>query len=165
MHEIDKREVKLIKINFVCLGNICRSPMAEFLFKDFLRKKGIADGFEIHSSATSRYEIGNPVYPPARKILNEHGIDCSKKRAVQLKCEDGEYYDYIVCMDGSNLRDISRIFGGRYMDKVYTLLSFCGGGDVADPYYTGDFEKTYSDITRGISGFYEFLTKTCNDLL
>lgn len=150
----------MIKINFVCLGNICRSPMAEYLFKDYVKKKGLLSDFEIVSSATSYEEIGNPVYPPAKRILQLHGIDCANKRAVKLTKEDGSYYDYIICMDKYNLKNIERIFCGDNMDKVYLLKSFCGGGDVADPYYTGDFNKTYEDIINGIDGLFAFISKT-----
>ena len=149
----------MIKINFVCLGNICRSPMAEYLFKDYVKRKGLIDEFEIVSSATSDEETGNPVYPPAKRILKSEGIDCSGKRAVKLVKEDGDYYDYIICMDKYNLKNIERIFGGKNMDKVHLLMSFCGGGDVADPYYTRDFDKTYDDIIKGIDGLFTFISK------
>ena len=141
----------MAKIMFVCHGNICRSPMAEFVFLDLAKKAGRAQDFIVASSAVSTEEIwggvGNPVYPPAKKLLNGLGINCDKKRAVQLTEKDGEYYDYILCMDGSNVRRAKQIVGGRYASKVERLLDFVGiGGDVADPWYTRDFTATYRDI-------------------
>ena len=141
------------KIMFVCLGNICRSPMAEFVFKDMLKKRGLVDKYEVLSSATSSDEIymgvGNPVYPPAREELKKHGISCEGKRAVQLKANDYGKYDLFVCMDNSNVRNAIRIFGGDNEGKVKLLLDYVGGGEVADPWYYGHFDKTYDDILRG----------------
>lgn len=145
------------KVLFVCHGNICRSPMAEFMFKDMAEKKGTIDMFEIASAATSREELGNPVYPPARRELLRHGIDASNKTARQLTLNDFSYYDEIVCMDDNNLRNIERMFGYEKRCKVKKLMSYCGeGNDVADPWYTGDFERTYNDIERGLIGLYEY---------
>lgn len=143
------------RIMFVCHGNICRSPMAEFIFKDFVKKAGREEEFYIASSAVSTEEIyrgvGNPVYPPAKAELLKHGITCEGKRAVLLKEEDGEKYDLFLCMDDSNLRRAKKILGGRYEMKCKKLLSLVGEtGDVADPWYTGNFEITYKDIERAV---------------
>ena len=142
-----------IKIMFVCHGNICRSPMAEFIFKDMLAKKGITN-IEVYSSATSSEEIwngvGNPVYPPAKAELLKHGISCEGKRAVQLKKSDYNNYDLFVCMDNANVRNALRIFGKDDKSKVKLLLGYTSrGGEVADPWYYGHFDKTYFDIEEG----------------
>ncbi len=146
----------MYKIMFVCHGNICRSPMAEFLLKDLVKKLGRAAEFEIASSAVSTEEIwngiGNPVYPPARAELAKHGISCEGKRAQLLTEEDGEKYDLLLCMDGSNVRRAVKIVGAKYAHKCQKLLDYAGGGDVADPWYTGNFEVTYRDIMRGLNG-------------
>lgn len=152
----------MYKIMFVCHGNICRSPMAEFLLRDTVKKLGREEEFEIASSAVSTEEIwngvGNPVYPPARAELRKHGITCEGKRARLLTKEDGEYYDLLLCMDESNIRRAQRIVGDRNAGKCKKLLSLAGGsGDVADPWYTGDFTATYRDIMRGIEGLLVFL--------
>ncbi len=140
----------MIKILMVCHGNICRSPMAEFVMKDLVAKAGLSDQFHIESAATSAEELGNPVYPPARKKLAEHGIDCAGKYARQLRREDYDSYDLIVCMDRSNVRDARRVCGGDSEDKIRLLLSFTGSdGEVADPWYTGDFEATWQDVSAG----------------
>ena len=149
----------MIKVCFVCLGNICRSPMAEFLLKDFVQKKGESDGFYIVSKATSAEEEGNPVYPPARAELKKHGIETGGKRAVRLSQADYERYDYFLCMEERNVVNAKRIFGGDKDGKVKKLLDFAGGGEIADPWWTGDFSRTYDDISRGIEGFYAFLKK------
>lgn len=146
----------MIKIMFVCHGNICRSPMAEFIFKDLINKKGIAERFYVSSCATSTEEIwngvGNPVYPPAKRELAKHNISCEGKRAVQLKKSDYENYDYLIAMDTNNVRNIRRITGSDKEEKVYKLMSFTSrGGDVADPWYSGDFETCYNDIYEGCS--------------
>lgn len=140
----------MIKILFVCHGNICRSPMAEFIMKDIVEKKGIADNFEIASCATSTEEIGNSVYPPAKKKLAEHNISCAGKTARQMTKEDYNYYDYIVAMDKYNLRNMTRFVGEDIDSKVSLLMSYTNcPGDVADPWYTGDFETTYKDVYEG----------------
>lgn len=144
------------RIMFVCHGNICRSPMAEFIFKKMVQDNGVGDSFFIASSATSAEEIyggvGNPVYPPARAELLKHGISCEGKRAVQLKKSDYEKYDLFVAMDGQNVRNILRIFGADSENKVRRLLSFAGeNSDVSDPWYSGHFDIAYNDIFRGCS--------------
>lgn len=150
----------MIKIMFVCLGNICRSPMAEFVLKNMLEEKGISENFYVCSSATSNEEIGNPVYPPARRKLMEHNITCEGKTAVQLKKSDYEKYDYFICMDDSNLRNILNIFGGDKNKKVSKLLQWAASEkNVADPWYTGDFSTTYEDIVTGCEAIVEKLTK------
>lgn len=148
----------MIKILFVCHGNICRSPMAEFVMKDMVKKKGIADMFEIASAATSTEELGNPVYPPARKKLSEEGLSCSGKTSRQMTASDYGYYDYIVAMDRYNLRNMARFVGNDPDNKVSLLLDYTDNpGDVADPWYTGDFEQTWEDVNSGCKGLLERL--------
>lgn len=148
----------MIKILFICHGNICRSPMAEFILKDMVKKAGLTDRFYIASAATSTEEIwngvGNPVYPPAREELAKHGISCEGKRAVQLTKADYGKYDYLIGMDSANIRNMKRMLGGDPENKIYKLLSFAGSeGDIADPWYTGRFEPTYADAARGCEAF------------
>ena len=151
----------MINIMFVCHGNICRSPMAEFIMKDMVAKQGMADKFHIASSATSTEEIwrgvGNPVYPPAQRELAKHGISCDGKRAVQITVEDYNKYDFILCMDSNNMRNIKRIIPNDPENKICKLMDLVGGGDVADPWYTGDFSTTYKDIFAGCSGLLKYL--------
>ena len=143
----------MTKILFVCHGNICRSPMAEFVKKDMVRQAGVEDLFEIASAATSTEEIGNPVYPPARRKLAEHGISCAGKTARQLRKNDYEYYDHLVGMDSANLRNMHRICGGDEAGKISLLLDWTSRpGSVADPWYTGDFEATWRDVEEGCRG-------------
>ena len=143
---------------FVCHGNICRSPMAEFILKDMVAKKGIADKFLIASSATSREEIGNPVYPPARERLLRSGISPEGKRAVQVTKQDYENYDLLICMDRNNLRNITRIIPTDPQNKIKLLMDYAGEHrDVADPWYTGDFEITYVDIEKGCKALLKHL--------
>ena len=153
-----------IKILFICHGNICRSPMAEFLLKDMATKRGIADHFHIESAATSTEEIwgnvGNPVHPGTKKKLAEHGISCEGKRAVQVTKADYARYDYLICMDSMNLRNLARICGRDKDEKIYRLLDFTDDKrDVADPWYTGNFDKTYDDIVKGLEGFLQYLSE------
>ena len=129
------------KLLFVCHGNICRSPMAEFVMKDLMKKAGLESQFRIESAATSREEIGNSVYPPARRKLAEHGISCEGHAARQLTNQDYEEYDLLIGMDQANLRSMYRICGGDFSDKMSLLMEHTDHpGDVADPWYTGDFE-------------------------
>lgn len=153
----------MIRVLFICHGNICRSPMAEFILKKKVNDLGIADQFYIASAATSTEEIwngvGNPVYPPAREELMRHGISCEGKRAVQLKKSDYEQYDYLIGMDTMNIRNMERITGHKG-GKISLLLSYCGRNDsVADPWYTGNFEVTYRDVEEGCEGFLNYLRK------
>ena len=153
----------MIKILFICHGNICRSPMAEFVMKDMVKKAGLAEDFHIESAATSSEEIwggrGNPVYPPARKKLLENGIDPSGKEARKTTPADYDEYDYLIGMDTMNLRNMRRIYGGDPEGKISLLLDYCGrtGQEVADPWYTGDFEATWEDVTEGCAALLEQL--------
>ena len=140
----------MVKILFVCHGNICRSPMAEFVMKDLVRRKGISKDFEIASAATSTEEIGNSVYPPARKKLAEHGISCSGKTARQMTMGDYVHFDYLIGMDNWNLRNMRRMTRNDPDGKIHSLLSFAGrDAEVADPWYTRDFEATWQDVNEG----------------
>ena len=147
----------MIRILFVCHGNICRSPMAELVMKDLVRHRGLAGGYEIASAATSREEIGNPIYPPARRKLAAHGIPLEDHRARQMTPADYDRYDWIVAMDRANLRNIRRIIGGDPHGKVRLLLDFADrpGEEVADPWYTGDFDAAWQDVIRGCGGLLE----------
>ena len=152
----------MIKVLFICHGNICRSPMAEFIFKDMVSKQGLSDRFYIASAATSTEEIwngiGNPVYPPAREELAKHGIDCKGKRAVQLTKADYDKYDYILGMDHWNLKNMLRILKSDPEDKVKLLLDYSDDPrDIADPWYTGNFDDTYRDVVEGCEAFLEYL--------
>ena len=150
----------MIKILFVCHVNICRSPMAEFVMKDLVNKKGMADQFEIASAATSTEEIGNPVYPPAKRKLKEHGISCEGKTARQMTKADYAYYDYIIAMDSFNLRNMTRFAGNDPDNKVSLLMDFTNRpGDVADPWYTDDFDVTWNDVYEGCVGILKKLNK------
>lgn len=149
----------MVKILFVCHGNICRSPMAEFVMKDLVGKAGADERFFIASAATSTEEIGNPVYPPARRKLAEHGIGCAGKTARQMTAADYREYDLLIGMDSANLRNMRRICGGDPEGKIRLLMDFTDRpGDVADPWYTGDFETTWRDISAGCRGLLEWLS-------
>ncbi len=154
----------MTKIMFVCHGNICRSPMAEFIMKDLVKKAGAEKDFRIASSATSTEEIwngiGNPVYPPAKRELSRHGLSCEGKRAVQIKKCDYDRWDMILCMDTKNLRNLHRIFGGDPDGKIKKLMSFTGSdADVSDPWYTGDFEGVFKDIDSACKSLLSFLSR------
>ena len=143
----------MVKILFICHGNICRSPMAEFILKDMVAKAGLTDRFEIASAAVSREEIGNPVYPPARRKLSEHGIACGGHAARQLTKQDYDEYDLLIGMDSANLRNMHRICGDDPDGKLRLLMDYTDRpGDVADPWYTGDFETTWQDVLAGCQG-------------
>ena len=144
----------MTKILFICHGNICRSPMAEFVFVHLARERGMGDRFSVASCATSTEEIirgvGNPVYPPAKRELARHGISCDGKRAVQLRKSEYDAYDYLICMDDNNVRNALRILGGDPDGKVTKLMDHTSRhGNVADPWYSGDFETCYRDIEEG----------------
>ena len=143
----------MIKILFICHGNICRSPMAQFVMKDMVKRAGLEDNFYIASAATSTEEIGNPVHRGTREKLKSVGISTLGKQAVQLKRSDYAKYDYLIGMDNWNIRNMHRILGGDPEKKVFKLLEFAGSGaEVADPWYTGDFESTYRDVVMGCQG-------------
>lgn len=148
------------KILFVCHGNICRSPMAEFVMKHLVEEKGLQDQFEIESAATSTEEIGNPVYPPARRKLAEHGIGCQGKTARQMTMDDYHHYDYVIVMDRNNVRNLHRLLGGDPDQKISLLMDYTRRpGQVADPWYTGDFEATWIDVLEGCEGLLESIMK------
>lgn len=152
----------MTKILFVCLGNICRSPMAEFVMKDLVKQAGLEGQFRIDSAATSREELGNPVYGPARRKLAEHGISCGGHRARQLQSQDYSQYDLLIGMDQANIRNMGRICGGDPQRKIHLLLDYAGrpGQEVADPWYTGNFETAWQDILQGCQGLLkELLTE------
>ena len=142
------------KVLFVCHGNICRSPMAEFIMKKMVKDEGRENEFEIASAATSREEIGNDVYPPAKAELRRHGVPFQSRRARQITQGDMLHYDRIFVMDSNNLRNLRRMFGEPLPAKVQPLMSLLGESrDVADPWYTGDFESTYRDITAALRSY------------
>lgn len=148
----------MINILFVCHGNICRSPMAEFVMKDLVKRAGLETRFQIESAATSTEELGNPVYPPARRKLREHGIDCAGKTARQLKSGDYRKFDLLIGMDKANLRNMTRICGGDPQGKLHLLMDFTRRpGEVSDPWYTGDFETTWQDVREGCQGLLDWL--------
>ena len=150
----------MTKILFICHGNICRSPMAELIMKDLVKKAGLEQEFLIESAAASREELGNPVYPPARRKLAEHGISCTGKTARQLQNHDYEKFDLLIGMDRRNLRDMQTICGGDFADKMHLLLDYTDHpGDVADPWYTGDFETTWRDVEAGCRGLLERINR------
>ena len=153
----------MIKILFVCHGNICRSPMAEFVFKDMVKKAGISDSFYIASAATSTEELGNPPHRGTREILGRLGISFDGKYAVQITRADYDKYDLIIGMDSANIRNLKRILGEDKENKIYKLLEFAGlSRDVDDPWYTGKFETTYQDILTGCEYLLRFLKDTAS---
>ena len=148
----------MVKILFVCHGNICRSPMAEFVLKRLAEETGVADRLFVASAATSSEEIGNPVYPPARRKLAEHGISCQGKRARRMTAADYGEYDLLIGMDEANLRNMRRICGGDPEGKLRLLMDYTDRpGQVADPWYTGDFEATWRDVSEGCAGLLKTL--------
>ena len=147
-------------ILFVCHGNICRSPMAEFVMKDLVEKAGLADQFYIESAATSTEEIGNPVYPPARAKLAEHGIGCRGKTARQMTRADYDRFDLLIGMDRWNIRNIQRICGDDPDGKIHLLMDYTERpGEVADPWYTGNFDATWRDVTEGCEALLNWIIK------
>ncbi len=147
----------MIKVMFVCHGNICRSTMAEFLFRDMVEKRGLGDKFYIASSATSREEIGNGVHYGTARVLDAFDIDYSKKRAVQLTRADREKYDYFIGMDKYNIRNMENILGGGNIKKFLDYTA--SPRDIADPWYTGNFNETYEDVIEGCKGFLAYLER------
>ena len=138
-----------MRILFVCHGNICRSPMAEFIMKDLVSKRGLSDDFYIESCATSTEELGNDIYPPAKRCLKAHGIPFESGSARQMTSDDYDRFDMIIAMDSWNIRNMRRFVNGDPEKKVSLMMEHCGmGRDVADPWYTGDFERTFRDITE-----------------
>ena len=147
------------KILFVCHGNICRSPMAEFVMKDMVAKAGVGERFVIDSAATSTEELGNPVYLPARRELAAHGVGCGPHTARQMTRADYDKYDLLIGMDSANIRNMTRICGGDPAGKIHHLLDYTARpGDVADPWYTGDFSDTWRDVAEGCSGLLKAIT-------
>ena len=148
----------MIKVMFVCLGNICRSPMAEFVFKKMVKDKHLEDQFIIASSATSREEIGNPVHRGTVRKLAEVGIKCEGKRAAQFSKKDYELYDFILCMETSNIKSLMRVVGDDPQGKIHRLLDYASHPrDIADPWYTGNFDDTYNDVKEGCEAFFNYL--------
>ena len=146
----------MIRVLFVCHGNICRSPMAEFVMKDLVSHSELRERVEVASAATSTEEIGNPVYPPARRKLVEHGLSCAGKTARRIRAEDYETYDLIIGMDTENDRNLRRFFSGDPENRIRMLMNYTDRpGSVADPWYTGDFEATWRDVSDGCRGLLE----------
>ena len=148
----------MIKVLFVCHGNICRSPMVEFLFKDLVEKRKLDKLFYIESCATSSEEIGNPVHYGTKRILNNLGIDCSKKRARRFTASDYNKFDYIICMDQNNIRNLKYFIENDKDNKVHLLLEYVGmNRNIRDPWYTGNFNETYDDVIMGLDGLLSFI--------
>ncbi len=148
----------LVRILFVCHGNICRSTMAEFVMKDLVKKRGLTERFVIESAATSTEELRSPVYPGTRAILEREGIDCSGKRARQMRRDDYGRFDLLIGMDEANIRNMLRIAGGDPQGRIHKLLEFAGSeADIADPWYTRDFETTYDEVLTACTGLLTWL--------
>lgn len=148
----------MIKVLFVCHGNICRSPMAEFVFKDMVSKRGMSDMFYIASAATSREEIGNDIHYGTKQKLDEEGVPYTRRGAVQITKKDYEKYDYILLMDTNNIRNIKRIISSDPECKIHRLLDFSDRPrDIADPWYTGNFDLTYDDIVEGCEALLQYI--------
>ncbi|MBN7773478.1 low molecular weight protein-tyrosine-phosphatase [Clostridium aminobutyricum] len=148
----------MTKVLFICHGNICRSPMAEYVLKHMVRKRGISEEFEIASAATSREEIGNDIHRGTKTKLTEIGIPYSDRKAAQVTKRDYEDYEYLLCMDSNNLRNLARIVGEDANQKIFRLLDFSSDPrDIADPWYTGNFDETYNDIMEGCEAFLSHL--------
>ena len=148
----------MIKILFICHGNICRSPMSEYVMKDMVKKAGLENQFQIASAATHYDELGSPVYPPARRIMNQHGINCAGHCARLLERSDYDRWDYLIGMDSANLRNMHRICGGDPKSKISLLLDHTENHrDVADPWYTGNFDATWNDVQSGCKALLEEL--------
>ena len=150
----------MTKILFICHGNICRSPTAEFVLKDLVQKAGLEAEYRIDSAAAHTDEIGSPVYPPSRRLLERHGIDCSGKTARLMCREDYDRYDLLIGMDEANLRDMARLFGQDQAHKLHNMMEYAGRphDPVADPWYTRDFERTWQDLTEACQGLLKELT-------
>ena len=156
-----KKGMNKIRIIFVCLGNICRSPMAEYIAKDIIEKQGLSQYFEITSAATSREEIGNDIYPPAMRALQSHGIRYDRHSARQITTDDYINNDYIIAMDKSNIRNLNNYFDDRQNHKISLMMSYANEDrDIADPWYTGDFDKAYNDIERSCKALIDKLKTT-----
>lgn len=150
----------MIKVLFLCHGNICRSPMAEFVFADMAKRRGVEEMFYVDSAATSREEIGNPVHPGTVRKLKKEGVPMYPHRAKQITFKDYEYFDYIIVMEQYNITNLKRVIGEDTLGKVHTLLSFTAvEGDIADPWYTGNFDVTYDDIVKGCTALLDELIK------
>ena len=150
----------MTKILFICHGNICRSPLAEALFRDMVKQRGLEESFDIYSSGTSDEEHGNPIYPPMQRLLRQHNIDFMPHRANQMTRRDGDDYDFLIGMDDWNIRNIKRIVGQKNEHKVKRLLDFTDTpGEIDDPWYTERFEDAYSQISFGCRAFLEWLIR------
>ena len=155
----------MIKVLFICHGNICRSPMAEFVFQDIVKEQGLSAHFKIASAATSSEELGNPVHYGTRRKLAEQGISCEGKRAVRLQSSDYADYDYLIAMDDYNLSNMHHMLGTDPLHKMYLLLDFSQHPRaIADPWYTGDFDQTYADILEGCNGLLAYLKQKFPEL-
>jgi protein-tyrosine phosphatase len=147
-----------IKVLMICHGNICRSPMAEFIFKDMVAREGLSNRFLIESAATSTEEIGNPVYPPARRELERHGLSCQGKTARQVRQRDYKTFDYLLCAEQYNIRNLRWIIPSDPEHKIHRLLDYSSRPrDISDPWYSGNFQLAYQDITEGCQAFLEYL--------